>query len=547
MSVLGERVRDRLRRAVGDTRSERGPLPRADDGSEDVSSGLNNPAVVSVGWRNTTAAFAAAGLFFVVLTANLCFPTPQGPADNGDFLRITSDFSTGPEGYEYLPVGGGDASDGRYFTYYHRYWLLERSDQTDLRVPCSSSLLFLPGRFLDANAPPGYFDLTFNTFVLIVVLAVAVFGFFRLLPPAASLSLGVLASVVLADAGVAAYLNSFYQESGAYFFSVLLLCALGWWWSRGSWPALIALLGTAAFAMASKRPLAISVAVILLVVTGAAAARAGFAKRSLITVLLAAAVVGVTGLAVNRVSTPPFHSKVYCYSSIFDGMLLMIDEGDRVAFLRTLGLPDSWVRFTGVLPHGSATPLADVKIQAAMSGALHSRAVVNFVVHHPAALCRLLDRVIGMAGQYEVPGFGYRGPEYSPTSQDLGSLHWWTKVRASGIEAWTGYQLGAIFICVLFALRAKARAGEWLSALRWGAVAFYLGSWCQIAVVGLGDGCISVPKALYFANLSLDVVFLLALAAIAMVASPGVAALYGRSLLRAGRKAELGAPDRTRD
>ena len=62
--------------------------------------------------------------------------------------------------------------------------------------------------------------------------------------------------------------------------------------------------------------------------TGTAAARARFAKRSLITVLLAVAVVGVTGLAVNRVSTPPFHSKVYCYSSIFDGMLLMIDEGE---------------------------------------------------------------------------------------------------------------------------------------------------------------------------------------------------------------------------
>ena len=504
------------------------------------NAGQEHPARASERPRQTSAALAAAGLFFLVLTANLCFPTPQGPADNGDFFRIINEFSTGPQGYEYSLPGGGADDDWRYFTYYHRYWLLERPDDTSFKVPCSSSLLFLPGRFLDANAPPGYFDLTFNTFVLIAALATAMFLLLRLLPPMASLGLGVLASLILADAGVASYLNSFYQESGGYFFTVLLLCALGWWWFRNSWPSLLALLGTAVLAMASKRPLTVAVAVVVVVATGVAVVLARFQKRELVRFVLAVAVVVVTGLTVNRVSSLPLHSKVYCYSAIFGGMLPSLGEGEQVAFLREVGLPESFAAFSGTIPHGPGTPFADEHVQAAMSGAVQARAVVAFVTHYPGGLFRLLRRVGEAAGEYEVPYFGYRGPEYSSASQDLGGLHWWTELRAGVLGGWIGYIVGALLTAILFVFRAHGSARRWLVKLRWGAVAFYLASLTQILIVALGDGGVSLPKALYFANLTLDIQFLLAIAAIGVVFLPRVGRLYGVTPAWAGRTKESG-------
>ncbi len=150
-------------------------------------------------------------------------------------------------------------------------------------------------------------------------------------------------------------------------------------------------------------------AVIVLVVTGAPVVLTRFERRSLMRFVLAVVAVVVTGITVNRVSSLPFHSKVYCYSSIFSGMLPMLAEGERVQFLQAVGLPKSFAALSGTLPHGAGTPFADSKVQTKMSGAVQARAAVTFVTHHPVALFRLLRRVVEVTGRYEVPGFGYRG------------------------------------------------------------------------------------------------------------------------------------------
>ncbi len=81
---------------------------------------------------------------------------------------------------------------------------------------------------------------------------------------------------------------------------------------------------------------------------------------------------------------------------------------------------------------------------------------------------------------------------------------------------------------------------RWLAALRSGSLAFYLASLSQIPVVALGDGCISVPKALYFANVTLDIQFLFAIVGTGMVFLSQSRRLYGRALAWAKRKPESG-------
>jgi hypothetical protein len=59
-------------------------------------------------------------IFVGVLTFNLCFPTPRGPADNGDFFRVFAAFSSGPVGFTSPPAPGDPSYDARFFRHFLR-------------------------------------------------------------------------------------------------------------------------------------------------------------------------------------------------------------------------------------------------------------------------------------------------------------------------------------------------------------------------------------------------------------------------------------------
>ncbi len=52
---------------------------------------------------SSLCAFIITALFVVVVSFNLLYPSPSGPADNGDFARIFGSFSSGPLGHDFWP------------------------------------------------------------------------------------------------------------------------------------------------------------------------------------------------------------------------------------------------------------------------------------------------------------------------------------------------------------------------------------------------------------------------------------------------------------
>src|SRR5258708_6395695 len=101
-------------------------------------------------------------LFTTLLLANLLYPVPKGPYDNGDFHRIFAAFSSGPGDLPFWPADSTSSDFQRRFWFYHRYWRLD-DGVPGQPLLSTSNLLFLPARFLRAGQPAAVFDLSTNS------------------------------------------------------------------------------------------------------------------------------------------------------------------------------------------------------------------------------------------------------------------------------------------------------------------------------------------------------------------------------------------------
>lgn len=453
-------------------------------------------------------ALAVSVLFLVLLLFNLCLPQPQGPADNGDFPRNFSDFSDGPRGYAYFPAPDDPAYGERFFRHYHRFWRIGEPAPGHAQRS-SSRLLFLPGRLL-ARVTGSDFDLAANAAFLALLLAVFAWATLRKLCGPAFVSLAVLLLVV-ADAGISAYSNSFYQEAGAFFFVVLFLCALFLAWRRPEPAELAAALSTGFLLATVKRAYAPSAFLVLAVILFAALFRLprGRARTLRMAIVAGFLIVGLP--AASRLVRVEQYGRYNSFNAVFDAVLPEIDPAERAGFLREVGLSPQLAALSGRSAFEIGVPLESHPAYPQLGPALHARALTTFASRHPDALFRLLRRGGAEVGRYEVPYLGYRARSFSPERQGLGGIRLWSKLRARVLGGWTSFIVGGALCLLLFFLPRGADPGGWQAFFRVGCAAFLLASLLQAGVAVLGEGPVERAKHLYFANLLFEVHFVLGL------------------------------------
>jgi len=171
----------------------------------------------------------------VVVAAGLLLQVEVGKADNGDFTRLMACFSSGPVGQEpNWPLPGSEQWRRRFFHYWIPAWKLDFPGC--LGIWSSAMLLWLPGilfTHLVISSSTLWLPVVavFPKLILVGVL----WPTFRWietseLTPAAkhvlALTLGLPSAAILVAPEYAAYLHSFYQESGSYVFLLAFLAAL---------------------------------------------------------------------------------------------------------------------------------------------------------------------------------------------------------------------------------------------------------------------------------------------------------------------------------
>lgn len=455
------------------------------------------------------AAFCAF-LYLALSVIALCFPEPQGPGDNGDFWRNMSVFSSGPAG---LPPKGTPGWDQmRYFRHHHRYWSLEAPPGAGMHA--SSRLLSVPGRLLAGRE----FDLTLNTFVLLVLLSIGAFLAFRRVVPVIGFFLPLAVALIFSDAGAASYLNSFYQESSGYFFLLLFLFA---YIVLVVAPSRIAA-GCAAVAglllLTAKMQYVPSVGLLLVLLALIVIARQPWPRTRRLTAGVAAVLIVTmaTLFAARALSRIRAHAAVYAYQTIFGRLLPRIPEEKRGRFLEDIGLPRDLASLSGTNPWNAPGRFHEPEVQGALNGRVHSRAVRAFVRAYPRETLRLMWWVVSHSGKYDLSTVGYRSRDFSLHRQGIGSYNLWTRFRQS-IPAPVWYGLGGAGICALLLL-ARGEPRSIATSFGLASAALFVTSLSQVPIVALGDAGNPV-KQLYLANLFGDAQVLFTLSGLLLLAS----------------------------
>jgi hypothetical protein len=166
-----------------------------------------------------------------------------GLADNGDFSRVMTVFTSGPVGFT-INWPNSDTPDyrRRFFEYFLPEWKLDWPSSP--MVTSSALLLWWPGVALSQlfYSP----DVLYLPIMSLPSLGVLLFCFWKLLqwienngPNVLYLTLAVPFALIITDANYIAYLNSFYQDGPAFVFTVALLASLFFYIEKKSGLALL--------------------------------------------------------------------------------------------------------------------------------------------------------------------------------------------------------------------------------------------------------------------------------------------------------------------
>ena len=455
---------------------------------------------------NSWAAAGVSACFAIGLIVNMCYPTPAGPADNGDFYRIFASFSSGPF---------GDLSeDQRYDSYYLRYWKLDAGIEGV--NPSVSRACFVPAQLVRIGQPRGLFDLSLNAAFLCLLLAIALFISLRSLSSwTPFLSLSVIA-LVLADADVSSYLNSFYQESGAYFLSLLLVFALHVMWDRGGLMVVAAVVSLAILLSGTKMAYTYSVPFLVIPVTFGFiwSGRVGAHRLAKMLACGAVLIVG-TYVAGRFVIGAPTEGNSYHF--LFRGALLKLAPDDRPRFLELLDIKPEFAALTGRGVFEPNNRFDDPELQRSLGAGLIVRGTVQLATHYPRAFLDLLGSSFAVAGKY--PKLSYRELVTYPNKLDRApkrrtprfSWRGWSRFRNRSFHGLGTYVLGGVLCLLLVVLMRWTGDRDWLLFYGLAALGFYAGSLVQVPISVLGNGFEGIVKHHYFANLLFDIHFFLAL------------------------------------
>lgn len=452
-------------------------------------------------------ALAVSAAFVALLTFNLCAPTPRGPADNGDFFRVSAAFSPGPVGLEPFPGPGDPSYRARFFRHFLRHWKVGpvrgRAQET------SALLVYAPGRLLPLTGPPGTFDLTLNAFYVAVLLGVVLFlSLRRLESGTARLSLAVIA-LLLGDANLAIYLSSFYQEAGAYVFTLVLVCVMHLLWERRGLVDLVLFTLAAVALAATKFPFTPSVLVVGSTILVAWAIAAAGDRLRQVAALTAMAALIASGIFYFERVRDRFGQDV-SYNFLFSGVLPELAPEDREPFLSGLGIPPGHAALSGRSYYEPESRGRSPSLHAALGNAMHTRAIRRLATDHPSAFLHLVDSAFARTGIYDVEVGSKLGTLEMGRERAAPLVDVWSRVRARFLRGEAAYLVVAALWVVLLAHVAWSGARDLRLFYGAAAAGCWAGSVGQVLIAILGNGPMDLSKHLWFGNVLLDLSLVMA-------------------------------------
>lgn len=491
-----------------------------------MAANVENPRNTSSFSFNNLCALTIAAFFVAIVAFNFLYPLPSGPPDNGDFNRIFVSFSSGPLGHDYWPsTENQEAYQKRFFNYYHRFWHFDGGK--GFGYLSSSRLFFWPGRII--NLTPGTFDLAWNAFLQTLFLGCILYLCVKHVKgTAASFSLGGLV-FIFTDANISGYLNSFYEESGAFFSFFCLLCALhGFWFFRNRFSLFIILVFSIILA-GTKISYTLSVLpAIFPTLIGAIiwSPKPFVLLRYVVRVILVLLVVSILFM-VFLFRTPGNERRANCYHFIFAGTIPLLSPDAGKSFLKELGLDPSLTRLAGKSAYDPDSELEVEPLRSSLTKRLHFKAVFQLAYRHSSEFLQLIKLAFLRTGFY--PRLQY--PSLSD-STEIRALRWdiWSKIHGSYLHGPFYYGIVLCLILILGILVWKRGNIGWPLFYVLTATGLTLASMLQVAISVMGNGLVDFVKHMYLGNLLLDAAFVLVISGLIVTAKNWWKVSIGRSM-----------------
>lgn len=450
----------------------------------------------------------------------------RGLADNGDFSRIMTWFVSKPVGFETnWPPAGTAEWQRRFFAYYLPAWQFDFPPGTR-PVYSSVLLLWLPGIALNYLLYPSTLHLALMSLLprllLIGCLILLLAWIGRRCATAGErlsvlLTLGLPAALFLAAPDYVAYLNSFYQETGAFVFLLLLLGALVALRARPAGPRsaataliLLALLTTSKASEFYWAFIGLPLILAPLLRRRARATRAAACLGG--AIVLAALSLYLTGGANDRRNA--FHG-------LFDGVLtLSTVPGERLA---ELGFGD------GAECVGTPAYVGPGPACVARYGDRGLRLkTVRVLLREPAIIPKIPALAAERMQITQPEGLGNRAADSRGPNRWPAIIVAWSALKARAFPR--GPALFVALAAYAALCLSRQRRGGLTGDLAFVGIIAAIGCLAAMIVAVLGDGRQELVKHLFVANVAFDVATLAAL----NVAIAELFALRRRAIGRAG-------------
>lgn len=441
----------------------------------------------------------------LIVSFNILYPSPSGPPDNGDFSRIFASFSSGPLGHAFWPSPENqEAYQKRFYNFYHRFWRHDQGKEGFAQLS-TSHLFFWPGWFL--NLTPGTFDLAWNGFLLTVLAGCVVyFSLKNVGRGPAVFSLGVLA-FIFADANISGYLNSFYQESGAYLSFLFLVCTLHVFWIRRNLPSLLIIFALSLILAGTKIAYTLSVLpAILPLLAGVTllAPKNLYLRRYIISVaillLLAASILLITLLS----TTSGDLRRACCYHFIFTGALPLLSPDAGKNYLHKLRLDPGLISLAGKNAFQADSQFH--KVCSALTPQLHIKSAARLALDYPSTFFEMIWFSFSTAGIY--PRLQYPSLSDPPRVRFRFQWRFWSRLHNRFLNGTAYYAVVLFLTSILGTLIWRRKDSGWSLFYFLAAAGFFPASVLQVVISVLGNGPADIFKHQFFANLLLDAAFI---------------------------------------
>jgi len=461
-------------------------------------------------------------LFAALLLANLLYPVPKGPYDNGDFKRIFATFSSGPRDLPFWPPDTTSTDFYRRFSFYHRYWRLD-DGVPGAALPSTSNLLFLPARVVRAGQPATFFDLTANSIYLSALLAAGLFlSLLSLRDPVPFAALSLFA-LLMSDANLSGYVNSFYQESGAFVYLFLYVCALHVFWQRRTRTTFVLAAGLCVLLAGTKFAYVLTAcAVIAPALAGVAGARWPSVQKRRLVALGAAAILASMASSLWVLSDQTV-SKAAAYIFVFGTALPALPPGDRPSYLSSLDLDPALVSEVGKGAFDrDSRCFSDPRLNERLGTPLLARAIVRLLRDHPRAMLHLLHEAGSHAGTY--PALMYESDPARKPGPTWAIWSGWSAIHEAFLHGWLLYAIALVSCAVLGASLVQQPTDGWRLFFWVVALSFLCGSILQALISVFGNGLVDAERHDFLATMLMDGVLISVVAGLWLARSESAAA-----------------------